>query len=128
MSLKIKMTGVFVDDPVEAFRYYTEVLGFQELMFIPEAYIAIVVSPEQPDGTGLLLEPCDDEIARPYRTILYEKGLPCITFGTDDIQADYQRLKARGVVFRGEPHANEYGIEVNFEDGFGNIIQLHQSP
>ena len=126
--MNIKMTSVFVDNPLEAFKFYTEVLGFQELVYIPEAYLAIVVSPEQPDGTALLLEPADDEIARPYRNALWERGLPCITFGTQDIHSDYQRLKERGVVFRGEPQANDYGIEVNFEDTFGNLIQLHQSP
>jgi predicted enzyme related to lactoylglutathione lyase len=125
--VQIKMTSVFVDDPSEAFRFYTEVLGFQELMFIPEAYIAIVVSPEQPHGTALLLEPADDEIARPYRSKLWEKDMPCMIFGTDDIHADYARLTERGVVFRGEPETSEYGTSAVFEDTFGNLIQLHQN-
>jgi catechol 2,3-dioxygenase-like lactoylglutathione lyase family enzyme len=128
MYMNIKMVSIFVDDPSAAFQFYTEVLGFQELLHVPEAYIAIVVSPEQPDGTSILLEPADDEIARPYRSALYERDLPCMMFGTTDIQADVQRLTERGVVFRGEPETNEYGTQVNFEDTFGNLIQLHQNP
>ena len=124
--MQVKMVSIFVDNPMEAFAFYTEVLGFQELMYVPEAYIAIVVSPEQPHGPGILLEPADDEIAKPYRTALWERDMPCMTFGTSDIRADYQRPKERGVVFRGEPEKNEYGTQVNFEDTFGNIIQLHQ--
>ena len=126
--MRIELTSVFVENPIEAFRFYTEVLGFQEVMFMPEAYIAIVASPEQPNGVKLLLEPRDDEIARPYQEKLWEKGLPCIIFGVDDIHAEFQRLSDRGVTFRGEPETSDYGTSVIFEDTFGNLIQLHQAP
>ncbi|HUE75800.1 MAG TPA: VOC family protein, partial [Chloroflexota bacterium] len=55
--MKIAMTSVLVDDPIKAFKFYTEVLGFAERLYMPEAQLAIVVSPEEPNGTGLLLEP-----------------------------------------------------------------------
>lgn len=61
--MKISVTSVFVDDPLEAFRFYTEVLGFRERLSMPEANLAIVVSPEEPDGTGLLLGPNDNPVA-----------------------------------------------------------------
>lgn len=50
--MKIALTGVFVDSPTKAFKFYTEVLRFAEKLYIPEANLAIVVSPEEPDGTG----------------------------------------------------------------------------
>jgi len=64
--MKIAMTSVYVDDPLKAHAFYTEVLGFQSRLFMPEAYLAIVVSTEQPDGTGLLLEPNKHPLASVY--------------------------------------------------------------
>jgi predicted enzyme related to lactoylglutathione lyase len=124
--MKIKMTSVYVEDPVKAIKYYTEVLGFKEYMFIPEANLAIVVSAEQPDGTALLLEPNSNPIAKNYQTDLYQSSFPVITFGSDDIEADYQNLKSKGVRFLSEPIKSEWGTSVIFDDSCGNLIQLHQ--
>src|SRR3712207_1326209 len=101
--MKIGLTSVFVDDPNKAFKLYTEVLGFVERLYMPEAALAIVASPEDPGGTGLLLEPNDNPIARTYQEALYQAGLPCIVFATEDIQQEYERLKELGVVFRKAP-------------------------
>ena len=124
--MKIKLTSVFVNDPVAAFKFYTEVLGFVKKIYVPEAYLAIVVSPEEPDGTGLLLEPNDNPIAKTYQEAVYKAGLPVIVFGVEDIQKEYERLKNLGVVFRKEPTKTEYGTETVLEDTCGNLIQLHQ--
>ncbi|HEU0016174.1 MAG TPA: VOC family protein [Longimicrobium sp.] len=124
--MKIALTSVFVHDPVQAHAFYTGTLGFVSRFFMPEASLAIVASPEEPDGTGLLLEPNDNPIARTYQEAIYAQNLPVIVFGTADIHAEYERLKAAGVVFRGEPQTSDYGTAVSFEDGFGNLIQLHQ--
>lgn len=124
--MKIALTSVFVSDPKEAFKVYTEKLGFVERMYMPEAWIAIVASPEEPAGTGLLLEPNGSEIARTYQEGLYQANLPCITFGTDDIQKDFERLKGKGIVFKKEPTKTDYGIEAIFDDTCGNLIQLVQ--
>jgi predicted enzyme related to lactoylglutathione lyase len=124
--MKIAMTSVFVNDPLKAHTFYTEVLGFTTRMYMPEYYLAIVVSPEEPDGVGLLLEPNHNPIAKTYQEGIYNSNLPCIVFGTNDIQADYERLKQKGVVFRKEPTKTEWGTETVFEDTFGNLIQLHQ--
>jgi catechol 2,3-dioxygenase-like lactoylglutathione lyase family enzyme len=78
--MKIQMVSVFVEDPMEAYKFYTEVLGFVSRMYLPEAYIAIVASPEEPDGTSLLLEPNENPIAKNYQTALYKAGIPVITF------------------------------------------------
>jgi hypothetical protein len=71
------------------------VLGFTSKMYMPEAYMAIVVSPEDKDGTGLLLEPNNNPIAKTYQEALYNSGIPCIVFGTGDIYAEYDSLKAK---------------------------------
>ena len=124
--MKIGLTGVFVDDPIKAFKFYTEILGFVEKLYMPEAALAIVVSPEEPDGTALLLEPNDNPIARTYQEGIFKAGLPVIVFAVDDIQSEYERLKNLGVVFKKEPAKTEWGTETVFEDTCGNYIQLHQ--
>ena len=65
--MKIGVTSVFVPNPIEAFKFYTEVLGFKEKLYLPEHWVAIVVSPEQPDGTALMLEPNHNAIAKNYQ-------------------------------------------------------------
>jgi len=124
--MKIALTSVFVDDPNKAFKFYTEVLGFVKRMYMPEAWLAIVASPEEPDSTGLLLEPNNNPIAKTYQEAIYKQGLPAIVFGVEDIQTEYERLRSRGVVFRKEPTKSDYGTETVFEDTCGNLIQIHQ--
>jgi predicted enzyme related to lactoylglutathione lyase len=121
------MTSVFVNDPLKAHTYYTEVLGFASRLYMPEHWMAIVTSPEEPDGVALLLEPNQNPIAKNYQEGLYNSNIPCIVFGTNDIQAEYEKLKQKGVVFRNEPKKTEWGIVTMFEDTFGNLIQLHQA-
>ena len=135
--MKIAMTSVHVNDPLAAFKFYTEVLGFMERMYLPKMLLAIVVSPEEPGGTGLLLEPSDNPIAKAYQTGLYNAGMPVIVLGTTDIQQDYERLKARGVVFEdydmpGEKSAagavTAGGAKAAwFKDSEGNIMALIQN-
>jgi predicted enzyme related to lactoylglutathione lyase len=124
--MKIAMTSVHVDDPIKAFKFYTEVLGFKERMYMPEYLLAIVVSPEDMNGTGLLLEPSDNPIAKAYKEGLYHSELPCIVFGVDDVQQAYERLKQHGVVFKQEPTKTDFGTQAVFDDTQGNLIQIHQ--
>jgi predicted enzyme related to lactoylglutathione lyase len=124
--MKIKMTSVFVNDPREAFTFYTETLEFIKIMYIPEAFLAIVASPEEPKGTALLLEPNNNPIASTYQQGLYNAGIPAIVFGVEDVQKEYEKLKERGVVFKKEPTKTEYGTEATFDDTCGNWIQIHQ--
>ena len=125
--MKITLTSIPVHDPIKAFTFYTEVLGFVKRMYVPEAYLAIVASPEEPDGTGLLLEPNDNPISKTFQEGVYKAGLPIIVFGVDDVQKEYERLKKLGVVFRKEPTKTEYGLEAIFDDTCGNFIQLYQA-
>lgn len=124
--MKIGMVSIFVYHPLEAFKFYTEVLGFVEKMFMPEALVAIVAAPDAPDGPLILLEPTDNPIAKNYQTQLYEANIPCIVFSVEDMDMEYNRLKEKGVVFRKEPVKTDYGTEATFEDTCGNLIQLHQ--
>lgn len=125
--MKIALTSIFVDDPIKAFQIYTEKLGFIKKVYIPEAQLAVVASPEEPNGTGLLLEPNNNPIAKTYQEQVFKAGIPVIVFGTDDIAAEFQRLKGQGIAFRSEPTKTEWGIQALFEDGCGNLIQLHQA-
>jgi predicted enzyme related to lactoylglutathione lyase len=127
--MKIAMVSVFVEDPVKAFKYYIEVLGFEELMYSPENYIAIVKSPLDSDGTILLLEPTEPggiEIAKEYKSKLYALGIPVISFSSDDIQLTADELKKKGVKFKKDPVKTDYGYEAIFDDSNGNYIQLIQ--
>jgi predicted enzyme related to lactoylglutathione lyase len=125
-KMKIALTSVFVNDPVQAFKFYTEVLGFVKKVYIPEALVAIVASPEDPDGTSLLLEPNGNLGAKAFQEGIYQAGLPIIVFGVEDIQSEYEKLKKRGVVFTQEPTKSDMGIQAIFDDTCGNYIQLHQ--
>jgi predicted enzyme related to lactoylglutathione lyase len=93
---------------------------------MPDMNLAIVCSPDPSQAVGLLLEPNQHPASRAYQEAIYQEGLPCIVFSSDDIHADYERLKGKGVLFRQAPEANEIGFQAMFEDGFGNIIQLVQ--
>ncbi|MDZ7330953.1 MAG: VOC family protein [candidate division KSB1 bacterium] len=125
--MKIALTSIFVDDPIKAFQIYTEKLGFIKKVYIPEAQLAVVASPEEPNGTSLLLEPNNNPIAKTYQEQVFKAGIPVIVFGTNDINAEYERLKGQGIAFRSEPTKTEWGIQTLFEDGCGNLIQLHQA-
>lgn len=126
-TIRIKLVSIFVNSPVDAFKFYTEVLGFTEKMFVPDANLAIVVSPKDPDGTQLLLEPNDNPIARTYQEGIYREGLPVIVLDVEDIQKEYGRLKELGVVFKKSPTKQEWGIEAVFDDTCGNYIMLIQT-
>jgi len=127
--MKIEMVSVFIKDPAKAFKYYTEVLGFEEVMFAPESYIAIVKSPLDNDGTTILLEPTEPgglEIARQYKQELYEMGIPVISFSAIDIRKTVAELKEKGVKFKLDPEKTSYGFQAIFDDDNGNFIQLLQ--
>jgi predicted enzyme related to lactoylglutathione lyase len=126
--MKIAMTSIPVNDPVTAFEFYTRVLGFTEHLFMPEAMLAIVVSPDDPHGTALLLEPNQHPQYKAFQEAIYAEGIPGIVFGTDDIHAEYDRLVARGVSFRQPPTESEAGSLAIFDDTQGNLIQLFQAP
>ncbi len=125
--MKIALTSVFVDDPDKAFKFYTEVLGFVRKLYLPEARLAIVVSPDEPRGTRLLLEPNDNPAGKAFQEATYQSDSPVIVFGVEDIHQEYERMKNLGVVFRKPPTKTEQGTDAIFEDTCGNLIQLFQA-
>ena len=126
--MKIDLTSVFVDDQDKALKFYTEVLGFVKKADFPvgEYKWLTVVSPEAPDGVELVLEPSDNPATRTFKKAVYEQGIPYMSFGVEDIQAEYERLKNLGVVFTSEPTNLGPAILAIFDDTCGNLIQLHQ--
>ena len=123
----MKMCSIHVKDPATAHTFYTETLGFETLMAMPEHNLFIIKDPGADDGSvGLLLEPSDNPIGADYMNSVHDAGMPAIVFGVPDVQAEYERLVAAGVKFTGEPTENPYGIIAVFEDGCGNLVQLHQ--
>ena len=127
-TMRIGMVSIYVDSPVKAFKFYTEILGFIKVMYESEAGLAIVASPQDPEGTVLLLEPNEKPLAKNYQQELYRAGIPGIVFFTENILEEFIRLKNRGVKFKKEPTATQWGIEAIFDDTCGNWIQLHQLP
>ncbi len=126
--MKIKLNSVMVDDQDKALKFYTEILGFVKKNDIPmgEFRWLTVVSPEEPNGTELVLEPMGFPPARTYQMALFEAGIPLTALQVEDIQNEYARLKKLGVVFKGEPKPAGPVTLCAFEDTCGNLIQIYQ--
>jgi catechol 2,3-dioxygenase-like lactoylglutathione lyase family enzyme len=126
---RITVASVFVDDQDKALRFYTDVLGFVKKTEIPlgEARWLTVVSPDDPDGTELLLEPDGHPAVGPFKRALQEDGIPFTSFAVDDVNAEYQRLQAMGVRFTQQPLDAGPVVTAVFDDTCGNLIQLAAS-
>ncbi len=107
--MQITMTSIFVDDPIKAHDFYTIILGFQSKEFVPDAQLAVVVSPDDPNGTALLLEPGGESFGKEYQEQVYNAGLPVIVFGAKTLSDAIKRLKDRGVKFRDDLKKNRNG-------------------
>jgi len=126
--VQINYVSVMVEDQERALRFYTGILGFRKVVDLPvgEHRWLTVTSPDGPEGVELVLEPVAFPPAREYQKALFDAGIPATAFATSDIQGDVERLKAAGVVFRGEPLDMGTATAVAFEDTCGNLIQLVQ--
>jgi len=125
--MRINLASVLVEDQDAALTFYTEKLGFLKKTEIPigEARWLTVVSPEDPDGTELVLEPSDHPAVRPFKAALVEDGIPFTSFAVDDVAAEYERLRALGVRFTQEPLTMGPVTTAVFDDTCGNLIQIH---
>ena len=126
--MRIKLNSIFVDNQDKALRFYTEVLGFQKGKEIPvgEFRWLTVVSPDGHDDVELSLEPNANPAAKTFQDELFRQGIPITAFEVDDIRAEHERLKKRGVAFTMEPtDAGEVTVAI-FADTCGNLIQLYQ--
>ena len=126
--MEIKLASVMVADQDKALKFYTDVLGFVKKTEIPmgESKWLTVVSPETPDEVELLLEPNSNPAAKTFQEALFKQGIPLTAFAVDDIQAEFQRLKSHGVVFKTAPTQMGPVTIAVFDDTCGNLIQIYQ--
>ena len=126
--MKIKLTNVYVDDQEKALRFYTDVLGFvKKADFTKGSYRWLTVaSPEEPEGTELQLAQNNNPAAKTYQEALFEQNQPAVMFYTDDLQAEADRIQARGGNFKMPPTDVTGSKIAMLNDGCGNIVQLTQ--
>ena len=124
--MRIYITSVLVDDQEKALQFYTNVLGFVKKNDIPlgEARWVTVVSPENPEGPELALEPDSHPAARPFKEALAADGIPVTSFAVDDVPAEFGRLRSLGVQFTQEPLEMGGVTTAVFDDTCGNLIQI----
>ena len=124
--IRINVTSVLVDDQEKALAFYTDVLGFQKKTDLPvgEHRWLTVVSPDDPDGTELLLEPDAHPAAGPFKEALAGDGIPFTSFAVDDAREEFNRLRALGVRFTQDPLETENVTTIVLDDTCGNLIQL----
>ena len=117
---------MLVDDQDKALRFYTEVLGFVPKTDLPmgEVRWLTVISPEEPEGTELLLEPDLHPAARPFKEALVTDGIPYTSFAVDDVHETWRRLSELGVRFTQEPSSAGSVTTAIFDDTCGNLIQI----
>src|SRR6516225_11392159 len=126
--MKIKLTSVYVDDQDKALRFYTEVLGFVKKADFsngPFRWLT-VASPEDPNGTELQLALNNNLAAKTYQQAMFQQHQPAAMFYTDDLQADYERMKARGADFTMPPKDVTASKIAMLNDTCGNLIQATQ--
>ena len=131
--MQIKIASVLVDNQEKALAFYTKILGFTKKWDLPiggDARFLTVVSPEDPDGTELLLEPNDNPAlngsAQAYQRSLFGAGIPATAFVARDIAREYERMKGLGVVFTTPPTKLGMVTLAVFDDTCGNLIQIFQ--
>ena len=124
--MKIKLTSIYVDDQEKALRFYTEVLGFtKKADFSNGPFRWLTVgSPEEPEGAELQLALNDNPAAKAYQQAIFEQGQPAAMFSTDDVRADYERIKARGAEFTTPPTDVTASTIAMLNDTCGNLIRL----
>ncbi|MDK8462030.1 VOC family protein [Marinobacter sp. SS13-12] len=127
--MRIKLNSVLVDNQSKALTFYTEVLGFVVSQDVPvgEFRWLTVRSPEGGE-TELILEPNANPAAKEYQEALFGQGIPLTAFEVDDVKAEFQSLRTKGVEFTTEPlQAGPVWIAI-FSDTCGNLIQIYQPP
>src|SRR5580765_5266368 len=126
--MKIRLTSIYVDDQDKALSFYTKVMGFAKKADFSQGPFRwlTVASPEDPDGTELQLALNDNPAAKAYQQAMFQQGQPATMFFTDDLQADYERMKARGAEFTMPPTDVTASTIAMLNDTCGNLIQLTQ--
>lgn len=124
--MRISYTSMFVDDQDKALHFYTEVLGFAVKQDVPIGDVRwiTVVSPQDPDGAELVLEPDGHPAVNPFKDALVADGIPFTAFVVDDVAAEYERLSALGVQFTQKPTAMGPVTTAVLDDTCGNLVQI----
>ncbi len=124
--MRIHLTAIFVNDQDAACEFYCDVLGFVKKEDVPvgEYRWLTLISPEEPDGPQLLLEPSDHPAVGPFKAKLVADGIPFASFAVDDIAAEHERLAALGVRFTMEPTEMGPITVAVFDDTCGNLVQI----
>jgi catechol 2,3-dioxygenase-like lactoylglutathione lyase family enzyme len=127
--MRVNLASVLVDEQDKALRFYTEVLGFQQKHDVPmgEHRWITVVSPEDPDGTELVLEPDEHPAVKPFKEALVADGIPFTAFAVDDVRTEFERLRGLGVRFTQEPTSMGPVTTAVLDDTCGNLIQIQQT-
>jgi predicted enzyme related to lactoylglutathione lyase len=126
--MKIKLISVYVDDQAKALRFYVDVLGFTKKADFsngPFRWLT-VASPEEPDGTELQLALNDNPVAKAYQQAIFQQGQPAVMFYTDNVNGDYERIKARGGEFTMSPTEVTGSTIARLNDTCGNLVQITQ--
>lgn len=127
--IRCNLSSILVLDQQKAEDFYVGKLGFVKKQDFPAGgarWLTVMAA----DGSGaeLALEPAGYEFARDYQKALYDRGIPLTSLGCDDVQAEYERLTALGVTFRGKPQKHaDFPTTAMFEDTCGNLIMLHEA-
>ena len=126
--MKIKLTSVYVNDQEKALRFYTDALGFAKKADFSQGPFRwlTVGSPDEPDGTQLQLALNNNPAAKAYQQAMFQQGQPATMFYSDDVQADYERMKARGAEFTMPPKDVTASKIAMLNDTCGNLIQVTQ--
>ena len=105
--MKIGLTSIMVDDQPKAIAFYTDTLGFRVAQRFPVGEYEWIglIAPDGPEDVQLSLEPAPQYWADTNHHGLYDNGIPATAFQALDLQADHDRLVAKGVVFKGPPAA-----------------------
>ncbi len=124
--MRIKLTSIYVDDQDKALRFYTEVLGFVKKADFSQGPFRwlTVESPEDSGGTELQLALNDRPAAKAYQQAMFQQSQPAAMFFTDDVQVDYERMKARGAEFTMPPTDVTASKIAMLNDTCGNLIQI----
>ncbi|MEA2236569.1 MAG: hypothetical protein QOC81_1293 [Thermoanaerobaculia bacterium] len=124
--MKIKITTVYVDDQEKALQFYAEVLGFLKKADFSQGPFRwlTVASPEEPDGTELQLALNSNPAAKAFQEALFQQGQPAAMFYTNDVQAEYDRMKGRGANFTMPPTKVTGSTIAMLDDTCGNRIQI----
>jgi catechol 2,3-dioxygenase-like lactoylglutathione lyase family enzyme len=124
--MRITITSVLVDDQAKALQFYTDVLGFEKKHDVPMGAHRwlTVVSPQEPDGPELLLEPDEHPAARPFKEALTRDGIPATSFSVDDVDQEFERLTKLGVRFTRQPVNMGPVTTAVLDDTCGNLIQI----